>query len=52
LLYEAFAAVVRRPVNMISPSVVLVDHDLGDICCYLVTIPPLLDPRAAAILDH
>jgi hypothetical protein len=27
-------------------------HDLGDICRYLVTIPALLDPKAAAILDH
>jgi ubiquinol-cytochrome c reductase cytochrome c subunit len=54
LPYEAFAALVRRPVNVMPPytTVVLSDQDLGDIYAYLVTIPPLPDPRAAAILDH
>lgn len=54
LPYEAFAAIVRRPVNVMPPytTVVLSDQDLGDIYAYLVTIPPLPDPKAAAILDH
>jgi len=54
LPYEAFAAVVRRPVNVMPPytTVVLSDQDLGDIYAYLLTIPPLPDPKAAAILDH
>ena len=54
LPHEAFAAVVRRPVNVMPPytTVVLSDQELGDIYAYLVTIPPLPDPKAAAILDH
>ena len=54
LPYEAFAAVVRRPVNVMPPytTVVLSDQDLGDIYAYLLTIPPLPDPKAAAILDN
>jgi mono/diheme cytochrome c family protein len=54
LPYEAFAALVRRPVNAMPPytSVVLSDQDLADIYAYLVTVPPLADPKAAAILDH
>jgi hypothetical protein len=31
---------------------VLSDRDLGDIYAYLLTIPPLPDPKAAAILEH
>jgi ubiquinol-cytochrome c reductase cytochrome c subunit len=52
--YEAFAAQVRRPVNTMPPytSVVLSDQELADIYAYLLTIPPLVDPKAAAILDH
>jgi len=54
LPYEAFAAVARRPVNVMPPytTVVLSDQDLGDIYAYLVAIPPLPDPKAAVILDH
>jgi ubiquinol-cytochrome c reductase cytochrome c subunit len=54
LPYEAFAALVRRPVNAMQPytSLVLSDQELGDIYAYLPSIPPLLDPTAAAILDH
>jgi mono/diheme cytochrome c family protein len=52
--YEVFARLVRRPVNSMPPytPVVLSDQDLGDIYAYLVTIPPVIDPKAAAILDH
>ena len=52
--YEAFAQLVRRPVNAMPPytTVVLSDQDLGDIYAYLVAIPPLPNPNAAAILDH
>ena len=54
LPYAAFAGQVRRPVNAMPPytGVVLPEQDLADIYAYLVTIPPLPDPRAAAILDH
>jgi ubiquinol-cytochrome c reductase cytochrome c subunit len=54
LPYAAFAAQVRRPVNAMPPytGVVLPEQDLADIYAYLVSIPPLLDPKAAAILDH
>jgi mono/diheme cytochrome c family protein len=54
LPYETFARIVRRPVNVMPPytTVVLSDRDLGDIYAYLVTIPPLPDPKAAAILNH
>ena len=54
LPYEAFAGQVRRPVNTMPPytTVVLSEQDLADIYAYLVTIPPLPDPKAAAILDH
>jgi ubiquinol-cytochrome c reductase cytochrome c subunit len=54
LPYEAFAGQVRRPVNAMPPytSVVLSEQDLADIYAYLVSIPPLVDPNAAAILDH
>jgi ubiquinol-cytochrome c reductase cytochrome c subunit len=54
LPYEAFAGQVRRPVNAMPPytSVVLSEQDLADIYAYLVTVPPLPDPKAAAILDH
>jgi len=52
--YEAFAALIRHPPNVMPPYTVAVlsDHDLGDIYAYLLTIPPLPDPQAAAILDH
>jgi mono/diheme cytochrome c family protein len=54
LPFEAFAGQVRRPANAMPPytSVVLSDRDLGDIYAYLLTIPPLPDPKAAAILDN
>jgi ubiquinol-cytochrome c reductase cytochrome c subunit len=54
LPYDAFAGQVRRPSNVMPPytTVVLSDQELGDIYAYLVTIPPLIDPKAAAILDH
>lgn len=54
LPYEAFAGQVRRPVNAMPPytGVVLPEQDLADIYAYLVSIPPLLDPKAAAILDN
>jgi ubiquinol-cytochrome c reductase cytochrome c subunit len=54
LPYEVFAGVVRRPVNVMPSytTVVLSDQDLGDIYAYLLTIPPLVDSKAAAILDH
>ena len=52
--YAAFAAQVRRPVNTMPPytTVVLSEEALTDIYAYLVSIPPLVDPKAAAILDH
>ncbi len=52
--YEGFAAQVRHPANIMPPytSVVLSDQELADIYAYLLTIPPLIDPKAAAILDH
>jgi mono/diheme cytochrome c family protein len=52
--YEAFANLVRRPRNIMPPytTVVLTDQQLADIYAYLLTIPPLIDPKAAAILDH
>ena len=54
LPYEAFARLVRRPANAMPPytTVVLSEQDLGDIYAYLITIPPLIDPKAAAILDN
>ena len=54
LPFEAFAGQVRRPANAMPAytTVVLSDQDLGDIYAYLLTIPPLPDPKAAAILDH
>jgi mono/diheme cytochrome c family protein len=54
LPYEVFAGRVRRPINAMPPytTMVLSERELGDIYAYLVTIPPLLDPKAAAILDH
>jgi ubiquinol-cytochrome c reductase cytochrome c subunit len=52
--YAAFAAQVRHPVNTMPPytSVVLSEQELADIYAYLLSIPPLVDPKAAAILDH
>jgi cytochrome c553 len=54
LPYEAFAGQVRRPANAMPPytSVVLSEQDLADVYAYMLSIPPLLDPKAAAILDH
>jgi mono/diheme cytochrome c family protein len=54
LPYEAFAGQVRHPVNAMPPytTVVLSERDLADIYAYLLSIPPLIDPKAAAILDH
>ena len=52
--YEAFAALVRHPRNIMPPytTVVLSDKQLTDIYAYLLTIPPLIDPNTAAILEH
>jgi len=52
--YEAFAGQVRRPANAMPPytTIVLSDRDLADIYAYLLTIPPLVDPKSAAILDN
>jgi cytochrome c553 len=54
LPYEAFAGQVRRPANAMPPytTAVLSDRDLTDIYAYLLTVPPLPDPKAAAILDR
>ena len=54
LPYEVFAKLVRRPPNVMPPytTVVLSDQSLRDIYAYLLTIPPLPDSKAAAILDH
>jgi mono/diheme cytochrome c family protein len=54
LPFEAFARRVRRPANAMPPytTVVLPDTELADIYAYLLTIPPLPDPKAAAILDN
>jgi mono/diheme cytochrome c family protein len=54
LPYEAFAGQVRRPTNAMPPytTVVLSDAELADIYAYLLAIPPLPDPKAAAILDN
>jgi mono/diheme cytochrome c family protein len=54
LPFEAFAGQVRRPANAMPPytTVVLADTELADIYAYLLTIPPLPDPKAAAILDN
>jgi ubiquinol-cytochrome c reductase cytochrome c subunit len=54
LPYEVFAGQVRHPVNAMPPytGVVLPEQDLADIYAYLLSVPPLLDPKAAAILDH
>jgi mono/diheme cytochrome c family protein len=52
--FEGFAAQLRHPANAMPPytSVVLSDQDLADIYAFLRSIPPLVDPKAAAILDH
>ena len=52
--FEAFAGAVRHPRNIMPPytTVVLPDQQLADIYAYLLTIPPLIDPKGAAILDH
>jgi|HubBroStandDraft_6_1064221.scaffolds.fasta_scaffold1463188_1 mono/diheme cytochrome c family protein len=52
--FEGFAAQLRHPANTMPPytSVVLSDQDLADIYAFLLSIPPLVDPKAAAILDH
>jgi ubiquinol-cytochrome c reductase cytochrome c subunit len=52
--YEGFAAQVRRPVNTMPPytTVVLSEQELADIYAYLMTIPPVVDPKAAGILEH
>src|ERR1700682_2377529 len=54
LPYEVFAGQVRRPVNTMPPytTVVLSEQGLADIYAYMLSIPPLIDPKAAAILDH
>jgi ubiquinol-cytochrome c reductase cytochrome c subunit len=54
LPFEAFAGQVRRPANAMPAytTVVLSDRDLVDIYAYLLTIPPLPDPKSAAILEH
>ncbi len=52
--YAAFAGQVRKPVNAMPPytSVVLSDQELADIYAYLLTVPPLPDPKDATILEH
>jgi ubiquinol-cytochrome c reductase cytochrome c subunit len=52
--FEAFAGAVRHPRNVMPPytTVVLPDKQLADIYAYLLTIPPLIDSKGAAILDH
>ena len=52
--YEGFVAQLRHPANAMPPytSVVLSDREAADIYAYLLTIPPLVDPKAAGILDH
>src|ERR1700730_8065812 len=54
LPYEAFAGQVRHPANAMPPytTIVLSDRDLADIYAYLLTIPPLVDPKSAPILDN
>jgi len=54
LPFEAFAQQVRRPANAMPPytTVILSDAELADIYGYLLAIPPLLDPKTAAILDN
>jgi ubiquinol-cytochrome c reductase cytochrome c subunit len=54
LPYDAFAAQVRRPADSMPPytTVVLSEQDLRDIYAYLVTMPPLPDPKSAPILVH
>jgi ubiquinol-cytochrome c reductase cytochrome c subunit len=54
LPYEAFAGQVRHPANAMPPytTIVLSDRDLADIYAYLLTIPPLVDPKSAAILHN
>jgi mono/diheme cytochrome c family protein len=51
--YEAFAAQLRHPASAMPPytDVVLSDQQLADIYAYLLSIPPLVDPKDAAILD-
>jgi hypothetical protein len=46
--YEAFAAQVRHPSDVMPPytTVVLSDRERGDIYAYTLTIPPLIDPKA------
>jgi ubiquinol-cytochrome c reductase cytochrome c subunit len=52
--YAGFAAQVRKPANTMPPytTVVLSDQELADIYAYLLTVPPLPDPKDAAILEH
>jgi len=54
LPYEAFSGQIRRPADSMPPytTVVLSEQDLRDIYAYMVTIPPLPDPKSAPILDH
>jgi mono/diheme cytochrome c family protein len=54
LPFETFAGQVRRPPNAMPPytTVVLSDAELADIYAYLVALPPLPDPKTAAILDN
>src|SRR5215475_13214067 len=49
LPYQVFAELVRRPVNVMPAytTVVLSDQSLRNIYAYLLTIPPLLDSKAA-----
>jgi hypothetical protein len=43
----------RYKIAMTPPMApVLPDQQLADIYAYLRTIPPLIDPKGAAILDH
>jgi len=53
LPFDAFAQFVRRPANTMPAYTIAVlpEQQLRDIYSYLLTIPPLPDPAAAAILD-
>ena len=54
LPFETFAGQVRRPPNAMPPytTVVLSNAELADIYAYLSALPPLPDPKTAAILDN
>ena len=53
LPYEAFAALVRRPINTMPAytKAVLPDRDLADIHAFLATIAPNGNPNVVNIFD-